>query len=315
MAEIDRTLDFDDVEIAADDDVPILVAEQLAEITGRALGEPIPVLPAEPAALMAVLPADFPLPALVEFVPNVALKTWVADSAAAALAVEVHGIDGLEAADRALVQLRASVKGVIEHFAEPTEIANRLHKRLTGLRGEWLEAGEHAEKIVGRRIYIEKAGLEAIEAEARRKVQAEADAKAREEARRKAEEAEKAKAPAPVVENLKREAETATAAPVVSASPSVPTLKGSTTVITWRARLKGTGGRAEQPTIAGMDAAERAHVLDLLKAILEDTAPLAAIELNWRYLDARAKADQKTFNITGIEAYADGGTRAKGGRK
>ena len=64
-----------------------------------------------------------------------------------------------------------------------------------------------------------------------------------------------------------------------------------------------------------MTPAQRMQVFELLKAILSGSAPLAAIELSWSYLDARAKADKGTLSIAGLEAFEEGGLRAKGSRK
>lgn len=268
-----------------------------------------------PLALVEILPADFRLPALIKFVPNPALRVAAEESASYAMAVAVEGPDGLKRADLALAALRASVKAIDEHFEEPTAIANQLHKRLTTVRGEWQASGKTAIETVGRRVWSEQRRLDELAAAERRKAQDEADRQAREVAQREVEAAAKAKAPAPVVEELKRQAETATAPPVAQSASAPPALRNSSTVTTWKARIVGTPGSDEpNPEMATLSAAQRLHVFELLAAIVEGKAPLAAIALDWSYLNKRAKADKSTLAIPGIEAFEEGGVRAKGSR-
>ena len=76
-----------------------------------------------PVALMQILPADFPLPALTRFVPDPRLKAALDQASAYALSVEVHGAEGLQRADLALTALRTSLKGYLAQFDEPRDIA------------------------------------------------------------------------------------------------------------------------------------------------------------------------------------------------
>lgn len=265
-------------------------------------------------ALMEVLPADFKLPALIKFIPNPALRGDADKAAVYALGIKVEGPEGLQRADLALSALRASLKAIDEHLEEPIGVANALHKRLTSVRSEWQAQGAAAIKTVGNRIFIEQRRLETVAADERRAAQAEADRVAREAAKREADAAEKAQAPAPVVEELKRQAETVTAPPVAAAAPA-PALRSSTTVTTWKARIVGTSGSDEpNPGIEALSPAQRLKVFDLLKAILDGKAPLAAVEISWSYLNKRAKADKRTLAIAGIEAFEEGSVRAKGSR-
>lgn len=267
-----------------------------------------------PLPIVEVLPADFKLPLLVRFVPNPALRRAVDEAGTYALSLAVTGAEGLQRADVALQAVRGSLKAIETHFEEPCEIANALHKRLTGLRGEWCARGKQAVETVGRRIYDEQRRLEAIAVEERRKAQAEADRQAREAARREADAAAKAQAPAPVVEELKRQAETATAPPV-AAQTAAPVLRGSTTVTTWKARIKGTPACDDpNPSIEQLSPAQRLQVFELLKAILDGKAPLAGVDINWSYWNKRAKADKSTLAVPGIEAFDEGGVRAKSSR-
>jgi len=263
---------------------------------------------------MEVLPADFQLPALIKFVPNPALRIAADQAATYALSVAIDGAEGLQRADLALSALRTNLKAIEEHLEEPIGIANALHKRLTSVRAEWQAQGKTALQTVGSRVYLEQRRLEALAAEERRKAQAEADQAARAAARREAEAAAKAQAPAPVVEELKRQAETATAPPIATPA-AVPSMRGSTTVTSWKARLTGTPGDAKpNPTMDALSVPQRHRVLELLRAILDGKAPLTALDLNWSYLNKRAKADKNTLTIAGIEAFEEGSVRAKSTR-
>ena len=53
----------------------------------------------------------------------------------------------------------------------------------------------------------------------------------------------------------------------------------------------------------------------LLKAIIDGRESISLIELNWSALNARAKAEKAAFCITGFEAFADTGLRAKPGAR
>lgn len=266
-------------------------------------------------SLMTILPADFPLPALTRFVPNPALRVATEQAATYALGVDVTGPEGLKRADMALTALRTSQKAIEQHFAEPADIANRLHKQITGTKAEWLQPGKAAIETVGRKMATEQRRLQEIEREERRKAQEEADRLAREAARREAEAAAKAQAPKPVVEELKRQAQTATAAPVAPSTPA-PILTGSTVVTTWRARFTGTSGETvAAPCVDEMSPLQRERFLELVKAVAEGKAPLNALEPSWAYIQKRARADKSTLNIPGIEAYEDAGVRAKSVRR
>lgn len=276
--------------------------------------EPSLVAPTQ-VALMQVLPADFPLPALIRFVPDARLRAAADEAAALAMSLDVRGPEALVQADAALSVLRGRQKAIEEHFAAPAEIANNLHKSLTGTRREWLARGEEAIQSVSRRIYTESRRLADLAAEERRKVQAEADRVARQEAARQAKAAEEAKAPAAVVETLKQQAETAQAPPVADVATAAPKLNGLSTVKNWTCTIAGTPREADQqPAMADLTPAQRLKVLELLRAVLEGKAPIACFEIAWPYLKKRAKADESTLAIPGIEAYDAGGVRAKGSR-
>jgi hypothetical protein len=296
----------DDIELELEPEPPT---------TTSAGGAPVLTLAVEaPSALMQVLPADFPLPNLTRFCPNLALRQAADEAAAYALGVEVAGPEGLQRADAAVTALRGTLKAIEEHFEEPVAIANRLHKQLTGVRGEWLERGAAAVRTIGSRIYAEQRRLDEIERETRRKAQDEADRQAREIARKQADEAAKAKAPEQIVEQMKKQAETATAPPVPVVAPA-PKLQGVSTVTTWKARIAGTPACDEPLSdTEKLTPAQQLEVMKLLKAIIDGRAPMACICLNTAYLTRRAKADKGTLQIPGIEAYEEGGIRSKGMR-
>lgn len=277
--------------------------------------DPLPV-PSQLARLplMDVLPADFPLPLLAKFVPREDLREAVLVATEYALAVEVKDAEGLQRADVALTALRNSVRAVSEHFAEPVDIANKLHRRLTGLRAEWCEAAELAIKTIGNRIWAEQRRLEAVAAEVRRKAQEDADRQARDAARREAELAAAQQAPAVVVEELKRQAATATAPPV--ATPVlVPTLRGSTPTTTWKARFAGTPAEADpNPAVKDFTPQQKVAYIRLVDAVLLGEVSPQALPVDWAYLNSRARSDKSTLSIPGIEAFTEGGTRAKSGR-
>lgn len=268
--------------------------------------------------VMEVLPADFPLPLLTRFVPDRRLKEAAEQAAQYALSIEVTGPEGLAKADLAMDAVRKANKAITEHFEEPTSIAFDLHRSLTGARGSWCAPGAQALTTVGKRYADETMRLQRIENERRRKEQEEADRKAREDAKRAAEEAAAAHAPAEVVQELEKEAETAKAPPVQAAAPAVPFTGGrsrNTVVKTWKARIAGTPADAEpNPAIEELTPAQWPKVAELLKGIAEGTQPRAAVQIDWGYLNRRASADKGTLQIAGIEAFEDYGTRGKGSR-
>lgn len=284
------------------------------EVPGELEIEPASA-PVATQTLVEVLSADFALPQLIKFIPDVRLKLRLEASTAAALAVAVEGPEGLQAADAALTQVRADLKAVQDSFAEPADLANKLHKSITTMRGQWTMAGDVAVQTVGQRIFAEQQRLERLAADERRRLQAIADAEARAAAANTAAAAEAQHAPSAVVDQLREEAKTATAAPIAKATAAAPKLAGSAIVKTWKCRIKGTPGDIEQnPDITELNEPQKIEIRDLLRHILDGTAPLQAIQLNWTYLNKRAGADKGTFDIAGLEAYETGGVRGKARR-
>lgn len=267
------------------------------------------------SALVEILPADFQLPLLARFVPNQALKTAVGETVRELLAVDVTAADGLARADQLQGALNGQLKAIDAHFEEPAAVAFELHRHITGLRADFKREGVEAQKTMARRVFDEVERRNALERERRRKEQEEADRRERERLAKEAQDAEAAQAPPEVVEELKQQAQTATAAPVTRPTSATSSLRNMTTTKTWCARIQGTPGTDDpNPTIDSLSPAQRLKVIELLKAIIDGKAPLAAIELNWSYLNKRAKADKSAIGIPGIEAFQQGGVRAKGVR-
>ncbi len=266
--------------------------------------------------LTQILPADFPLPALIRFVPDPALKAQIDAAAEAALGLEVVGAEGLKQADQALASVRAAVKAVREHFDEPASQAHALHVAITSCRGQWTQSGETAITVVGRRIAAETARLQAIADADRRKAQAEADAREREVRRRQAEEAASRAAPEHIVQAMKAEAETATAPPVAPAAAAPPPLASTTILQTWKARPIGTAADSDpNPDIMNLSPIEAGHIRALMRAAADGLESMACFAIDWSYINHRAKAEGKAFKMTGLEAFQESSTRAKPGRR
>lgn len=265
--------------------------------------------------LMEILGDDIPLPTLIKFIPNRALRDAADASATRALLIDVTTPDGLTKADAELSSLGDSLKAIELHFKEPADILYRAHRKVTTERGEWLKPGQDAHATVSGRIVKENRRREQEEADRRRHEQEEADRKAKEDAKREAEEARRHEAPAHVIEELQQKAETATAAPVARASFGGSRLAGSSIVKSYKCRIKGTPGDAEpNPKMSEITPAQAVHVRALMQDIIDNKAPLTAFEFNWSVLNGRAKADKNTFEMAGLEAFEDAGLRSKGRR-
>lgn len=266
-------------------------------------------------ALVDILPADFPLPALVKFVPDERLRLTLRGAVETALAVKVDGPDGMVAADAALGPVRAAIAAIEDAFKEPARIAYELHRQITSRRAEWIADGTRAVQTVGDSIIRERRRLEQIAAEERRKAQDEADRKAREDRQREAEAAKAAGAPKAAVKELEQQAKTATAPPVSRAVGAPPPLTNSTAVTRYGARLAGTPANDDaNPGLDMVTPPQRLKVFELLKGILDGKAPLTCIELNWSYLNKRAAAEKTSFQMPGLEAYEIDSLRGKGRR-
>lgn len=315
-------MSIEDLEIEMDRDVS--VGDIVREHQERGQADVLPALDAALAELPPVsrsLPADFPLVRLLQFLPDVRLKRAADAEAETALAIDVTTEQGLLAADAATARLRDHVALIEQCFdgdddrPGPTKLAYALHKRLTGLRGEFCKAASAALSVLTKRIYDENARRRRIEEEAKRKAQEEADRQAREAAKRAAEEAKRVGAPKETVQALKQHAKVATAPPVASPAPA-PALTNNTMVANWKARFRGSSPTAEpNPKTNQMNPAQRVQFLRLCLAVGQGQAPMALLEIDWAYANRRAASDKTTFDIPELEAFDEGGVRGKGSRR
>ena len=118
-----------------------------------------------------------------------------------------------------------------------------------------------------------------------------------------------------MIAQLEETAKATVAAPVASTAPTGP--RTSSVSKTWKARIKGTPEHDPnpQPSITELTPPQRAHVLAAMKAVVDGREPLTLFEINWKALNARAKADENGLQIVGFEAYADLGLRSKPGAR
>ena len=269
-----------------------------------------------PMPLMQILPADFPLPLLARFVPSPEIKTALDQAIADAVALDVKD-RGARACRRRREAggIERRHQGGHGSLRGTADIANRLHKSITSVRASWCEPAETAKKLLGSRMYTEKTRLDKIAADERRAAQAEADRIAREDAAAQVAAAKKNQAPPQIVEQLEQRVKTAVAPPVPVAPPPVAAMKSSTTVTTWKARIKGTPADVEpNPNVEDLSPMQWAEFAQLLRDVADGKAPRNVVEIDWSYLNSRAKSDKSTLTITGIEAFAEGSVRAKGSR-
>lgn len=283
--------------------------------------EPLATKPVELGLATAaeLLPADSPLPLLIRFVPNPALRVTADADAERLLALQVTDDPSCAQMDQALARQRGHKTAIEQHFEEPTAAANRLHKTLTGQRSQFLERSEQAIKQGGDRIWNYNKRKEREVEEQRRRDQEEANRQARADAEREAEAAKAAGAPATLIEQLQEQAQTITAPPVTTpVTTPRETLRSNVISDTWKVRLEGTPASAlvlQPEKTAEMTDAERASVLKLLKAIVDGKAPISLVRVDWTTANQRVKADKGTLAIAGLVAYeASGGTRGKSTR-
>jgi hypothetical protein len=303
-------------------DVDLLPPPEEAEDLAPPPEEELAVVAAVPPAALArvaeLLPADSPLPLLLKFLPNPALRQAADADAQQLLALTIVDDRTCQQVDQALARQRGHKTIIEAHFEEPVRAAFTLHRALTTQRGDFLDLTDRAIKTGGERIWAFNKQRERDAAEARRQLQEEADRLAREAARRETEAARAAGAPPSLIEQLEQSAQTITAPPV-SAPVTTPreTLKTTTVIDTWKVRLEGTEPSAMNPQpekTAEMTDPERASVLKLLRAIVDGKAPLSLIRVDWTTANARVKADKGTLQIPGLVPYQAGGTRGKSTR-
>lgn len=280
-------------------------------------GELVSDLPAQAQQPTAnFLPPDFPLAALLSFMPDVRLKQRVVKAADAALAIDVKAEGGLAKADTARAALATAITDAEEPFDQPTSWANQLHKRLTGLRSDFTKYGAETLKAVSANIYAETKRRERLAEEDRRRRQEEADREARQRAEQIAKDAARRKASPTVVAALKEEAKTASAPPVTSTfglghSP----LRKSTTVEKFKGRFVGTpDGEEVNPDMADLTPEQQKRAREFFAAIGDGRVSLVCGAVNWTEINRKAHAERSTFDVPGMEAVDVGGLRSKGKR-
>lgn len=272
-------------------------------------------------SLAAVLPQDFNLVGLLQFLPDVKLKRDLDAAAASALALKVAGREGVQAADKALGDLKDRMRAIDLCFdgtrdaPGPTALAHQLHSRLTGLRGDFKAQGTLAVATLATGIAKETKRLDDAAAAVQREEQEKANAKARADAARAAEEAKKAEAPAPLVAALEQAAQTAVAPPVATTRAAAPVLAHSSVVEKQKARLLGTADDAEpNPAMADLTDDQRASALKVVQAVADGKAPLSFLEFNWTKINARAEGSALGEFLPGLEAFKARSTRGKARR-
>lgn len=252
------------------------------------------------------------LQSLLGFLPDVKMKRELTVLVDAALEIKVEGKAGVEAADAALVPVREGVKHITAYFAQPVSEAYALHKRLTGLRADFVASAEIALDHVGRRIVAETRRLDAETAAIERRAQVLADESARQTAANAVKMAEAQNAPPLVVEALKAQAEVATAPPVVMGGARTA-LRGASISTKRKARLKTwVEGAEPNPETKDLTDADIPSVLLVLQAIVNGKAPISYIDLNWGIINRDASAG--AFSVPGLEVFDDSSLRKKPSR-
>lgn len=256
---------------------------------------------------------DLPIVRLLQFLPDVRLKAKVTAAEMRAKAADVTSVDGLQRADAEAAGLRLAIAEAREAFEFACDLANKLHKRLTGLRADFIGSADETLARLNGDIYRERKRLEEAAEQERQVRQAAADAEARRATEQAAREAKKQGAQAEIVAALKAQAKTATAPPV--AAPPVPVLTQSSTVERWKARLRGTlDGEEPNPKTEDMTPEQRLQLIELLKALIAGRAALALVQVDWSRVNKRAAAEKSTLDIPGLEAFDVGGVRGKARR-
>jgi hypothetical protein len=261
------------------------------------------------------------LAALLTFLPDVNVKKQVDARAAEARALVVSGRAGLKKADAVREALRVEIAKAVTLFdgtkanPGPTALANMLHKRMTGLRGEWTKDGDEALADLDRRIARETRSVDAASAAAAAKEQEKADAQARADAARAAEVAKTSGAGAPFVEALERQAETAVAPPV-PVTPAAAAMSSTGVTEKNKMRLAGTPDDAAepQPKMADLTDAQRKAAIEMARAVGEGELALSCFEINWSTLNRWAEGAPLGTYAPGLEVFKAQSVRSRGRR-
>lgn len=289
---------FDDMVVPVPEPAPEVVEPQVLADNGGALPE---LSESMNVTLGAMLPDGFNLRALLTFVPDVRLKHKVEALAEQARTIDVSTDLGLRRADAVRDELKGAIRETTDAFKLPCDLSNQLHKRMTGLRADFVKTGEAAEEALTERILKQqKENARAAELQ-RQKDQAEADKQAKERAKEAAELAKAEGAPKAVVKELVQQAKTATAPPVPVASSG--TLKRSNVAAKWRCRPVGSEEDDEpNPEMGEATPKQLEGIRALMQACLDGHQPMTVFAVQWSVLNARAANEKKAMRIHGMEA-------------
>ena len=265
--------------------------------------------------LAAILPADFPLQTLLQFVPDVRLKKKATALADDLLKVRVAegGEDGIVKADEAIAPVRSAIAEIQQRFKEPTSAAYALHRRMTGLAADFCDYAQKAIDLKNKEMGVERRRLDAAYEADRLARQEAANVEVREEARERLETAKEIGSPKSTIAALKKQVSSGVAAPVGVAAP--PPLRNSSIVGTRKARFSAADPNADpHPKMSDLSPTLQAKARAYFKAVAEGRAPLASVSIEWSYLDKLAANDRATFAVPEMETFEDVGARSKPGR-
>jgi len=183
-----------------------------------------------------------------------------------------------------LVVMAQLEKRIIEHHKPIKDAAFKAHKVAVAAERRLLDPLEEARKIYSPKIIAWDQEQERIRAEAQRKADEEAE-RLEQEARIQA--AVDAEAQGATV----AEQEVILQTPIVQARPVVPATYQKSSAVTprknWKARVKDFKA--------------------LVKAVAEGKASINLLQPNDAALNAKAKAEEDTMSLPGVEAYNDVG--------
>ena len=299
---------FPDISVPAEEpmaipDLDMPMPESIVSLVSSAPSETL-------TPIITLLPPEFRIPELAK--PVIDLRYIAeADAHAARLrAMVVNTGDDCVAADAAIAVQRTYKLGIEAQLEDFIALTHGLHKWGTTKRGEYTKASDEAIKAVGVTVSLCLARLRREAEEEQRKRQEDADTAERARLQREADIARR-QGQVAVAKAIEQDAATAMAPPVALAT--TPTLAHSTTQKSWKIRMIACGceteGHCRSPEVH--EQAVRA----LLAGILERKDPIAAIKVDWTYLGQRARADEKTLNITGFEVWEASGLKSRPGRR
>lgn len=254
----------------------------------------------------------FNLRGLLTFLPDPKLKAELTALVKAALGQDVTTDAGLVYADTALCEIEKKVKAIEECFdgteanPGPTRLAGALHRRLTGLRADFIKDAVEAIKALGRKIGEERTRRERVAAEIKRADQERADRELRESMMQVVEQAEQSGMAEEVVEEIRQQAAVAKAPPVQTPAATPKLSTGMREL--WRARFRGCEFEPFNPDVTEMTPEQQAQFRSICARVGSgEIKELRVVSLNWSYLNSRAGSDKATFDLCPeLEAFDKG---------